>query len=589
MAATVKPLTKIVLAVIGIFAVFGLILRLFPPKEVSPVPGSSTERVNVPGKPVSVSTEPVNISIITSDTKAEWLEKATERFNNAEIKLKGGNSIHVEILREGAPLGIQESILNGAITPTIWSPGEISWVDSANQIRKDRGQPPLVSEACPPIVYAATGFAMWRPMAEALGWPDKPIGWDEIVALAADPQGWASYGHPEWGTFKFGHAHPEQSTTGFTMMATLAYNALDRTTGLTPELVKSEPVREAFRVVEAHTYHYGLSTRGLMTLMAQRGPSYLHAVTSSETSTIKTNEVQKDILQFPFVFIFPAEGTFWMDNPFCILDADWVSSEQHQAALLYRDFLLEPAQQDLAVTIGLRPANPLVALHDPISLEFGTDPRVSPQNVPPLSVVDGDTGAAIIDLFKETKKKATVVIVLDISQSMVGDKIKNAIRGTDSFISRLAKDDQVYVYIFNDSLQELQPGGKVGDVSEKLMKTLGGLFASGNTALYDAICQGVKKSLELEKADQANGEARLYGMVVLSDGDDTNSQITESDMFRCLPSGEDVKEVKIFTISYGEDANQDLLLRIANRTNGKTFVSDPDSIDEIYLSISAEQ
>jgi Ca-activated chloride channel family protein len=77
--------------------------------------------------------------------------------------------------------------------------------------------------------------------------------------------------------------------------------------------------------------------------------------------------------------------------------------------------------------------------------------------------------------------------------------------------------------------------------------------------------------------------------VVLSDGDDTNSQITENDMFRCLPSGEDVKEVKIFTISYGEDANQDLLLRIANRTNGKTFVSDPESIDEIYLSISAEQ
>jgi Ca-activated chloride channel family protein len=95
-------------------------------------------------------------------------------------------------------------------------------------------------------------------MAEALGWPDKPIGWDEIVALSADPKGWGSYGHPEWGEFKFGHAHPEQSTTGFTMMATLAYNALDRTGGLTPELVKSDPVREAFRVVEAHTYHYGI-------------------------------------------------------------------------------------------------------------------------------------------------------------------------------------------------------------------------------------------------------------------------------------------------------------------------------------------
>jgi Ca-activated chloride channel family protein len=565
----------------------GLVLRLI---NKIPVPPDPTPRPgNIPATSRSISTEPVEISIITSDTKAEWLEKATEKFNSAQIKLPQGNPIHVEVLREGAPLGIQESILNGTITPTIWSPGEISWVDSANQIRKDRGLPPLVTETCPPIVYAATGFAMWRPMAEALGWPDKPIGWDEIVALSADPQGWGSYGHPEWGAFKFGHAHPEQSTTGFTMMATLAYNVLDRTDGLTPQLVKSDPVREAFRAVEAQTYHYGLSTRGLMTLMAQRGPSYLHAVTSSETSTIKNNEVFKDILPYPFVFIFPAEGTFWMDNPFCILDADWVSTEQREAAVLYRNFLLEPSQQDLAVTIGLRPANPAVALHDPISLDFGTDPRVSPQNVPPLATVDGDTGAAIVDLFKDTKKKATVVIVLDISQSMAGAKIKNAIRGTVNFIGRLAKDDEVYVYLFNDGLMELQPGGKVGSVSETLTKKLNGLFVSGNTALYDAVCQGVMKSLELEKADEAEGEDRLYGMVVLSDGDDTNSQITENDMFLCLPGGEDVKEVKIFTISYGEDANQDLLLRIANRTNGKTFVSDPESIDEIYLSISAEQ
>ena len=26
-------------------------------------------------------------------------------------------------------------------------------------------------------------------------------------------------------------------------------------------------------------------------------------------------------MRFPFAFIFPAEGTFWMDNPACLLDA----------------------------------------------------------------------------------------------------------------------------------------------------------------------------------------------------------------------------------------------------------------------------
>ncbi len=47
--------------------------------------------------------------------------------------------------------------------------------------------------------------------------------------------------------------------------------------------------------------------------------------------------------------------------------------------------------------------------------------------------------------------------------------------------------------------------------------------------------------------------------------------------------------VKVFTIAYGEDADEDLLLRIANRTNGKAFAGDPASLEQIYLAISAEQ
>ena len=84
-------------------------------------------------------------------------------------------------------------------------------------------------------------------------------------------------------------------------------------------------------------------------------------------------------------------------------------------------------------------------------------------------------------------------------------------------------------------------------------------------------------------------ERRLYGIVLLSDGDDTSSDRTQNQMFSCLPSGEDVEGTKIFTIAYGEDADQDLMLRIANRTNGRSFEASPQSIDSIYNSISAEQ
>ena len=92
-----------------------------------------------------------------------------------------------------------------------------------------------------------------------------------------------------------------------------------------------------------------------------------------------------------------------------------------------------------------------------------------------------------------------------------------------------------------------------------------------------------------QEQDSQDGERRLYGIVVLSDGMDTASNFSENQMFACLPSGESVEGVKIFTIAYGEDADKDLLLRIANRTNGKTFTGDPESIESIYNAISAEQ
>jgi hypothetical protein len=60
-------------------------------------------------------------------------------------------------------------------------------------------------------------------------------------------------------------------------------------------------------------------------------------------------------------------------------------------------------------------------------------------------------------------------------------------------------------------------------------------------------------------------------------------------MYRCLPSGEDVEGVKVFTIAYGGDADQAILGEIATRTNGKAFRSDPATIEEVYLAISFEQ
>jgi Ca-activated chloride channel family protein len=322
-------------------------------------------------------------------------------------------------------------------------------------------------------------------------------------------------------------------------------------------------------------------------VMAVRGPGYLHAATASETAMLKSAEVQKDVLRFPWAFIFPAEGAFWQDNPACLLDASWVSAEQREAAQTYRDYLLAFEQQDKAVQIGLRPAVDGVPLHFPISLDNGTDPRVSPQTVPPLANVSAETQAAIIDVFKETKKKATVVLVLDRSGSMEGEKLTNAQEATANFLRRLGPGDGVQLTVFDQNLRSFGPVLSVATVRDGLSRQLSQVIPGGQTALNDAICDAVKTADAARKRDLAAGEQRLYGIVLLTDGIENAS--TQKDVFACLPTGEDVEGVKIFTIAYGKDADAKLLKQIAERTNGKTFTGDSATIEQVYLAISAEQ
>jgi Ca-activated chloride channel family protein len=225
-----------------------------------------------------------------------------------------------------------------------------------------------------------------------------------------------------------------------------------------------------------------------------------------------------------------------------------------------------------------------------LTLDGGTDPRVKVETWG-VESVSGETAAAVLDVFHEEKKRATVAILLDTSESMATRKLNGAVQATNSFLQAYArdKDDEIAVYIFNDDVTRLQPSGRVGEVGESLQKTVETIFAEGNTALYDAVCQAVEDIEAREAEAEAAGDPRLYGIVLLSDGQDTNSQRSESDMFGCLPSGETAEGVKIFTIAYGEDADNNLLERIANRTNGKFFESNPDDIQEVLLDILYEQ
>ena len=100
-------------------------------------------------------------------------------------------------------------------------------------------------------------IAMPQPMAEALGYPETPIGFADIVALANDPEGWAKYGHPEWGQFKLGKTNPNFSTSGLNFTVAEYYAATGKTSGLTVEDLNRPEVADFAKSVESAVVHYG--------------------------------------------------------------------------------------------------------------------------------------------------------------------------------------------------------------------------------------------------------------------------------------------------------------------------------------------
>lgn len=533
---------------------------------------------------------PIQIMIASSVTKQRWLQAASESFAGADIRTASGAAIEITL----TPVLSGDSMLqiaDGTLTPTVWSPGETAWVDQLNDRwgRSHAGAP--ASATCAPTVLTPVGFAMWQPMAQALGWPDQPIGWGTLVDLANDPDGWASRGHPEWGQLRLGHTHPQYSSAGLLFLASVIYSELGKTEGLTTTEVYSPEVTDTLTSLARNTAKYGMVTTDLLAKMAEGGPDFLHVSAAFEEGTVRFNAERGDELRWPLAFVFPQEGTFWSDHPFCILDrSGWVSAEQAEAAELFLDHLLSEPVQAQAESFYLRPLSASVPLGAVLNVAAGTDPDASPATVPPFSLPDPQVSESIIDQFLVTKRKATTMIVIDVSGSMNGERIRTATTATAEFLTRFDPQDRLGLMVFNDSVQTISDIKPMSEVAETLRSTVLNLVAGGGTNLNGAICRAAETLRATAEAERATGEHRVYGIVLLSDGDDTTGEFSDTRMFNeCLQTGAETESVKVFAINFGEDITSDVLVRLARDTNGGLFLADPASINATYLKISAEQ
>ncbi|HSS48730.1 MAG TPA: VWA domain-containing protein, partial [Thermoanaerobaculia bacterium] len=429
------------------------------------------------------------------------------------------------------------------------------------------------------LVLSPVVIAMWRPMAEALGWGSKPVGWSDILALTKDPAGWAGHGHPEWGAFKLGHTHPEYSNSGLISLLAEAYAGAGKVAGLSLGDVRRPQTARYVAGIESAIVHYGSSTGFFGKRMFEGGPGYLSAAVLYENMVTESYLPQYH-LPFPVVAIYPKEGTFWSDHPVGIVEREWVTPEHREAAKVYIDYLLERPQQEAALRFGFRPAAVEVPLGAPIDAAHGVDPK-QPQTtleVPAVEVID-----AVLKLWRENKKRSDVTLVLDRSGSMrEEEKMENAQAGADQFLTLLDPSDSFSFLTFNATPAWVIQGAQLGASRSQVSQALHGVFPDGGTALYDAIALAYDQKL----AEVRNDPGKIAAIVVLTDGADTDSALSLRELVRKLNAGGESQGVRVFTIGYGKEARQDVLKAIADATHARFYEGTPSNIRTVFRDIS---
>jgi Ca-activated chloride channel family protein len=537
-----------------------------PPGDPKPDPAAA-RAADPAGKPA------VELSILYGSEKKTWLEEQIKAFNAGGTALRDGRVIHVT----GKAIGSGEamtSILDGSERPTVFSPASGAYVtllDQAWQSRDSHTRP--IAPVGEPLVLSPIVIAMWKPMAEALGWPGKPIGWSDILAVSRDPSGWARFGHPEWGTMKLGHTHPEYSSSGLLAALAIAYAGAKTTRGLTA--VDLPKVERFMADVQDAIVHYGKSTGFFGDKMIERGPTYLSAAVLYENLVIESYARPRPL---DLVAIYPAEGTFWSDHPYSVLDAEWVKPEHREAAAAFLGFLKARPQQERAMALGFRPVDPAIKIGAPIDRAHGVD-ALEPQTL--LEIPDGATLDALLETWRRTKKPADVVLVFDKSGSMKGRPLDEAKRGAKAFLATLAASDHVTLMVFDRTVYPAYGPALLGKAKAQLEARIDGISAEGGTALYDATLA----ARNLLEARHKASVHRIRAVVVMTDGADTDSRHKLEATVKGL-HGED-GGVAVFTIGYGDEPNAAALEAIATAGAGSFSKGSVDTIIQTFRDLAS--
>ncbi len=174
-----------------------------------------------------------------------------------------------------------------------------------------------------------------------------------------------------------------------------------------------------------------------------------------------------------------------------------------------------------------------------------------------------------VSMFTKRRLDLSLVIMIDTSASM-DQKLPVARAAALRLVQALGPKDQAEVMQFNDRTSVLQEFTSDGEALERAINQT---RASGATALYTGVYVALKDLARQKK----QGELRRYAIVLLSDGQDTASRVTDEQVLELArrPRPGDVSPTEAKDL--GE---ADYFLSVLGRdTGGQAFF--PGSLGEL--------
>jgi VWFA-related protein len=130
--------------------------------------------------------------------------------------------------------------------------------------------------------------------------------------------------------------------------------------------------------------------------------------------------------------------------------------------------------------------------------------------------------------FSNERVPVSLGLVLDTSGSMVGEKLTNALMAVDRFLTRLlSPEDEIFLYKFNN-VPDLVHDWTTN--RQALSRAIRRINANGGTAMYDAIAESVPLA--------QTGQHRKRAVVLISDGNDTDSQVSLNEVKQLIRESE---------------------------------------------------